>query len=66
VVTTDAVKRDLAPLGIIETTISSIIVDPQKSKRAQNQQAIDNDIQGIVGRIHGLSFPVTDTDAKGK
>ena len=62
----DAVKRDFSPLRIIEIAIAPIVVNPHKPKHAQHQQAINDDIQGIIGRKHDWNFSGTAADAKGK
>lgn len=57
VVAANAVERDLAPLGIIQAPIPSVIIDPQHGKNAQHQQAVENDIEReIRRRDHAAEF----------
>lgn len=62
----NAVKCNFTPLDIIEFPITPIVVNPHEPKNTENQQAIDNDLQSVVGQIHGVKFSGTKEDAKGK
>jgi len=56
-VTADAVKTDLPALVIIERPIPPVVIKPQGRKQAQDQQAVEQDGDGEIGRRdHGLNF----------
>jgi hypothetical protein len=51
-IATDAVKSDFPALGIVETAVPAVVVNPQKSEYAQNEQAVENDIEGEIRRMN--------------
>ena len=66
-ITANAVKSNFAAFGVVETTISAVIINPQKPKHAEDQQAVENNIERkIRGGDHDGKFTRTGRDAKGK
>lgn len=67
VITSDTVKSYLPTLGIVEPTITPVVIDPKEPKHSQDQRAVKEDIQGVIGRVnHGEKFTRTNPNAKGK
>ncbi len=66
-VATDAVERYLAALRIIKITVTTVVIQPQEAKQAQNQQAVEDNIEREIShRNHGEKFTGTGANAKGK
>jgi len=56
-IATDAVKSDFAALSIVKTMITAIIINPQKTEHAENQQTVENNIERkIRGSDHVEKF----------
>ena len=47
-VTSDAVKSYFATLGVVETAVPFIVIVPQKTKKTEDQHAIEDDIESKI------------------
>ena len=52
VVAADAVEGDLAPLGVIQRPVAPVVVDPKHRENAEDQQSVQDDIEGEIGRSY--------------
>jgi hypothetical protein len=66
-ITTNAVKSNFAAFSVIETTIPTIIIDPQNPKYSEDQETVENNLEcKIRGGDHNAKFTRTRRVAKGK
>jgi hypothetical protein len=67
VITPDAVEGDLPALPVVKLAIAAVVVDPEETKRAEQDQAVDKDVDGVA-RGHRDWERVADSrvSAKGK
>ena len=62
-----AVKTDFPALEIIERPIPPVVIEPQCRKHAQDQEAVEQNRNGQIGRgNHRRKFARSNAGAKGK
>ena len=67
VVAADAMKGDLAALGVVERAVAPIVIEPQETKETQHQQAVEGDIEREIGRRdHNQSSHEETKEPRGK
>src|SRR4051812_4481922 len=62
----DAVKSHAPAFGVVERPVAAVIVEPEKPKQAQHQQAIEHDIESEIRTRHSAEFTRSSGGAKGK
>lgn len=50
VIAPDAVEGDLAPLGIVQSAVAPVVVNPEDGEHAQHQQSVQDHMEGEIRR----------------
>lgn len=64
-IATNTVERNFSALRIVEFTVTPVVIKPKRAKHSKNQKAVQNDIEGKIGRSNHAEIP-QEADAKGK
>lgn len=69
VVAADAVERDLASAGVVERTVATLGIEPQRGEDAEHEKAVEQHGEREIGSgdgVHARRFAQGRGDAKGK
>lgn len=66
-ITANTVKGNLPALCIVILPITSVVIEPQNAKYAENQETVNNDLESKMGRRnHTETSQESVANAKGK